>query len=118
MVYFLEPVLKGCPGIVDGEAENVRYRIRGHDAFRRYPAQEQAERRLGAPVILLNQPTELLPCFGGKAQLFVLQPFQSLVPEHAEGLFRLRQRHGDARRDNPVSSGMITSTKTELQILQ
>ena len=24
----------------------------------------------------------------------------------------------DARRDNPASSGVITSTKTELQILQ
>lgn len=26
--------------------------------------------------------------------------------------------HSDARRDNPASSGVITSTKTELQILQ
>lgn len=28
------------------------------------------------------------------------------------------QRLNDARRDNPASSGVITSTKIELQILQ
>lgn len=36
----------------------------------------------------------------------------------ASGMPPAESRAADARRDNPASSGMITSTKTELQIPQ